>query len=188
MELITHAAVASTPEIRRVLDIGCGAGNNTIRLRQVYGRDFDSDLLDLSVPMLERAELRVREAGANKIRLWQSDFRTADLPEGSFDVVLAAGTVAPFIYSISQQGLRKRSRNHVHLSADEYTAVKVAQRRGKPIVLIIESGKMEHSGHNFFLSANGVWLTNEVPTEFIHFEYPALMLTDTSFLRNPNYH
>ncbi len=93
MELITHAAVASTPEIRRVLDIGCGAGNNTIRLRQVYGRDFDSDLLDLCVPMLERAELRVCEAGANRIRLRQSDFRTADLPEGSFDVVLAAAVL-----------------------------------------------------------------------------------------------
>jgi tRNA (cmo5U34)-methyltransferase len=37
MSLITEAAVRSTPEIHRVLDIGCGAGNNTIRLRQVYG-------------------------------------------------------------------------------------------------------------------------------------------------------
>lgn len=90
MELITHAAVASTPEIRCVLDIGCGAGNNTSRIHQGYGRGFDSDLLDLCVPMLERAELRVREAGANKTRLWQSDFRTADLPERSYDVVLAA--------------------------------------------------------------------------------------------------
>lgn len=52
MELITQAAVASTPNIRRVLDIGCGAGNNTIKLRQIYGRDFDADLLDLSEPML----------------------------------------------------------------------------------------------------------------------------------------
>lgn len=84
--------------------------------------------------------------------------------------LLYHGTVAPFIDSICQQGLRKRSRNHVHLSADESTAVKVAQRRGKPIVLIIEAGKMEHLDHNFFLSANGVWLTNEVPTEFICFE------------------
>jgi len=81
--------------------------------------------------------------------------------------LLYHGTVAPFIDSIRQQGLRKRSRNHVHLSADEATAVKVAQRRGKPIVLIIEAGKMEHTGHNFFLSANSVWLTEEVPTAFI---------------------
>jgi len=52
MELITRAAVASMPMIRHVLDVGCGAGNNTIRLRQVYGRDFDADLLDLSKTML----------------------------------------------------------------------------------------------------------------------------------------
>ncbi len=197
MELITHAAVASTPEIRRILDIGCGAGNNTLRLRQVYGRDFDSDLLDLCVPMLERAELRVREAGANKIRVWQSDFRTIDLPEGSFDVVLAAAVLhhlrddadwlAAFdkvyrllapggsfwitdLVSHETAGVDCMMWNRYGESADESTAVKVAQRRGKPIVLIIEAGKMEHSGHNFFLSANGVWLTNEVPTEFIRFE------------------
>jgi tRNA (cmo5U34)-methyltransferase len=32
MELIAQAAVKSTGNIRRVLDIGCGAGNNTIKL------------------------------------------------------------------------------------------------------------------------------------------------------------
>ncbi len=93
MELITHAAVASTLTIRRVLDIGCGAGNNTIRLRQVYGKNFDADLLDLSAPMLTRAEQRVREAGANEIRIWQSDFRDAVLPSDSFDVILAAAVL-----------------------------------------------------------------------------------------------
>ncbi len=93
MELITQAAVASTSNIRRVLDIGCGAGNNTIKLRQIYGRDFDADLLDLSEPMLSRAESRVREAGAGEIRLWQNDFRDATLPDGAFDVILAAAVL-----------------------------------------------------------------------------------------------
>lgn len=83
--------------------------------------------------------------------------------------LLYHGTVAPFIDSIRQQGLRKRSRNHVHLSEDEATAVKVARRRGKPIVLIIEAARMDNLGHKFFLSANGVWLTEEVPTAFIQF-------------------
>jgi tRNA (cmo5U34)-methyltransferase len=93
MELITQAAVASTPNIRRVLDIGCGAGNNTIKLRQMYGRDFDSDLLDLSEPMLSRAESRVRDAGAGEIRIWHDDFRRAMLPESAFDVILAAAVL-----------------------------------------------------------------------------------------------
>jgi tRNA (cmo5U34)-methyltransferase len=93
MELISRAAVASTPTIRRVLDVGCGAGNNTIKLRQVYGLDFDADLLDLSSSMLSRAEQRVREAGAGEIRVWQTDFREADFPDESFDVILAAAVL-----------------------------------------------------------------------------------------------
>tara|TARA_R110002073_G_scaffold220878_7_gene381058 strand:+ start:3908 stop:4669 length:762 start_codon:yes stop_codon:yes gene_type:complete len=93
MELITQAAIAATPKIRRVLDIGCGAGNNTIKLRQEYGRNFDIDLLDLSQPMLTRAEQRVRDAGAEEVRVWQADFRDADLPEHSYDVILAAAVL-----------------------------------------------------------------------------------------------
>ncbi|QDV25734.1 class I SAM-dependent methyltransferase [Aureliella helgolandensis] len=93
MELITHAAVASTTTIRRVLDVGCGAGNNTIRLRQVYGRHFDIDLVDLSQPMLVRAEERVRQAGVGELRVHHGDFRVAELPAGSFDVILAAAVL-----------------------------------------------------------------------------------------------
>lgn len=93
MELITQAAVAATPNIRRVLDIGCGAGNNTIKLRHAYGRAFDVDLLDLSQPMLAKAEERVTDAGVGNIQIWQSDFRDAELPEGSFDVILAAAVL-----------------------------------------------------------------------------------------------
>ncbi|QDU55656.1 class I SAM-dependent methyltransferase [Aeoliella mucimassa] len=93
MELITQAAIASTPTIRRVLDIGCGAGNNTLKLRQAYGSNFDVDLLDLSRPMLDRAEQRVAEAGAGAISIWHDDFRHAELPSESFDVVLAAAVL-----------------------------------------------------------------------------------------------
>ncbi len=93
MELITDAAVSCTPNIRRVLDIGCGAGNNTIRLRQTSRHDFDVDLLDLSAPMLQRAAERVGEVNSGTIRSMQADFRTADLPAGSYDVILAAAVL-----------------------------------------------------------------------------------------------
>ncbi len=79
------------------------------------------------------------------------------------------GTVDQFLASIRQQGLLKRSRNHVHLSIDRETASKVAMRRGKPIVLTIASGQMHQDGKQFFLSANGVWLTDAVPVEYIRF-------------------
>jgi tRNA (cmo5U34)-methyltransferase len=93
MKLITEAAVQMTPSIERVLDIGCGAGNNTLKLREVYGKPFHSDLLDLSQPMLERAEQRVKEAGIDSVTVWQADLRDADLPKESYDVILAAAVL-----------------------------------------------------------------------------------------------
>ncbi len=79
------------------------------------------------------------------------------------------GTVAAFIESIREKGLLKRSRNHVHLSADIHTAKKVGARRGKPVILTIRSVAMHESGHIFYRSANGVWLTDAVPARFIDF-------------------
>ncbi len=79
------------------------------------------------------------------------------------------GTVAAFIENIRHQGLLKRSRNHVHLSADMETAKKVGARRGKPVILTIQAHAMHESGHAFYRSANGIWLTVAVPVEFIQF-------------------
>lgn len=96
MELITAAAVASTNSIKRVLDIGCGAGNNTIKLRQSTGSDFDVDLVDLSQPMLDRAVERISQINTGSIARHHDDFRTAELPAGSFDVILAAAVLHHF--------------------------------------------------------------------------------------------
>ena len=93
MELITQAAVACTTPIRRVLDIGCGAGNNTIKLRQVLSRDFSVDLLDLSRPMLARAAERVGEINNGAIRTIAGDFREVELESAAYDVVLAATVI-----------------------------------------------------------------------------------------------
>lgn len=93
MQLITEAAVRLTPQIGRVLDIGCGAGNNTLKLKEGYGKPFACDLLDLSLPMLERAKERVHQVGIETVRLWQIDFRQAELPAESYDVILAAAVL-----------------------------------------------------------------------------------------------
>ncbi|WP_309385273.1 class I SAM-dependent methyltransferase [Cerasicoccus frondis] len=93
MDLITQAAIAATPTIRRVLDIGCGAANNTIKLRQEYGRDFDCDICDLSLPMLERAEERIEAENSGSITVYQGDFRDIAFPTHSFDVVIAAAVL-----------------------------------------------------------------------------------------------
>lgn len=93
MELITQAAVAVSAPIQRVLDIGCGAGNNTLRLRQVTDDDFDVDLVDLSQPMLDRARQRIEESNGGNVRTFAADFRDVDLPEQSFDVIVAAAVL-----------------------------------------------------------------------------------------------
>ena len=93
MELITIAATKATSPIRRVLDIGCGAGNNTIRLRQQLGHDVDADLLDLSQPMLDRALERVTDVNAGTANAICGDFRELDLPSGQYDVILAAAVL-----------------------------------------------------------------------------------------------
>ena len=93
MELITQAAAASTSPIRRVLDIGCGAGNNTLKLLAVVPGGFACDLLDLSQPMLDRASERVGAATTQPVRTIAADFRDADLADETYDVVLAAAVL-----------------------------------------------------------------------------------------------
>ncbi len=77
------------------------------------------------------------------------------------------GTVAKFLDSILAAGLQKMDRHDVHLSKDVETATKVGRRRGKPIILVIDSPKMAADGYKFRLSENGVWLTDHVPVKYI---------------------
>src|SRR4051812_11958796 len=90
-----------------------------------------------------------------------------ELPEATPPATLYHGTVAEFLDAIRDKGLIKGSRHHVHMSADIETAKKVGGRRGKPVVLVVRAEAMAAAGHVFFLSANGVWLTDHVPPAFI---------------------
>ncbi len=92
MALITQAAIETTQDIRRVLDIGCGAGNNVLKLLQ-SAAPFDCDLIDLSRPMLDKARERIAAVNPNKIRTLQGDFRHIDLPSQTYDVILAAAVL-----------------------------------------------------------------------------------------------
>jgi putative RNA 2'-phosphotransferase len=77
--------------------------------------------------------------------------------------ILYHGTAERFLASIEQQGLIKGKRHHVHLSADVDTATKVGRRHG------IEAGRMRQDGFIFYLSVNGVWLTDRVPVHYLVF-------------------
>jgi putative RNA 2'-phosphotransferase len=81
--------------------------------------------------------------------------------------VLFHGTSAQSVDSILKEGIRKGNRLHVHLSATEEVAESVGQRHGTPVVLRVDAGRMYAEGHEFYLSRNGVWLTDFVSPEYV---------------------
>lgn len=90
-----------------------------------------------------------------------------DLPVAEPPPALFHGTVAAALPRIRQDGLRPMDRHDVHLSPDEETARRVGARRGRPIVLRVDAAAMRAAGHEFRVSANGVWLVPEVPPRYL---------------------
>src|SRR5947208_339615 len=79
------------------------------------------------------------------------------------------GTATRFLAAIRQNGLHKMQRHDVHLSAETRVKLQVGGRDGKPVLLTIRAGDMHRAGFVFRCSANGVWLVDHVPPEFIEF-------------------
>ena len=106
---------------------------------------------------------RIRANQGHSVEV-QLDYEATTPPE-----MLYHGTVEKFLEAIAEQGLCKMQRHHVHLSQTQVTASKVGQRRGRPIILEVYAARMHAVGHVFYVSANGVWLTEHVPPRYIHF-------------------
>jgi len=81
--------------------------------------------------------------------------------------ILYHGTSSDKVNSILKTGLNKGSRHHVHLSKDLSTATSVGSRHGKPVLFEVQSKQMYAEGFSFFISENGVWLTDEVPPKYL---------------------
>jgi putative RNA 2'-phosphotransferase len=105
--------------------------------------------------------LRIRANQGHSIEV-DLGFEKAEPPE-----LLYHGTASHNLTAIRQQGIVKGNRQYVHLSLDNETAESVGSRYGKPVVLTVKAGRMHQAGFSFFLSANGVWLTEHVPTEYV---------------------
>jgi len=91
MELCTEAAKYVNPTAKDLLDIGCGAGNYTLKMLSKIS-NLNCTLNDLSMPMLERAQQRVAPQTNGKVSIIQEDMRNLNLTDESFDIVLAAAT------------------------------------------------------------------------------------------------
>ena len=92
MALVAQAAACTMPHARQVLDVGCGAGNYTLKLLS-YLPNLDVTLIDLSGPMLARASDRVTPATTGSVTTLQGDIRERALADESFDIILAAAVL-----------------------------------------------------------------------------------------------
>lgn len=72
------------------------------------------------------------------------------------------GTASRFLPAIQREGIRKMSRQYVHLSGEFETAMAVGRRHGIPVVITIDAQAMSRDGVTFYRSENGVWLCEQV--------------------------
>ena len=156
-------------EIGLALDeSGWAALAELVRLSNQHGTQLTRELVEEVVAKNDkqrfmispdRTKIRANQGHSIEVEL---GLAAAQPPE-----LLFHGTIERFLDSIRTQGLHRGNRRHVHLSADEHTARGVATRRGRLVILTVAARMMSESGHMFYLSQNGVWLTEHVPPEFI---------------------
>jgi len=122
----------------------------------------------LAVESNDKQRFILSEDG-NRIRANQGHSISIDLglKPSAPPEILYHGTATRFLEPILEQGLKKMNRQHVHLSADVETAVKVGSRHGKPVILTLDTASMVKDGHDFYMSENGVWLTDRVPPQYL---------------------
>ncbi len=92
LELITSAAAVTNPDATHLLDVGCGAGNYSLKmLEKLPNREIT--LVDLSQPMLTRAKERIQRVSNGRIHTYQSDIRDLNLADEQFDIIVAAAVL-----------------------------------------------------------------------------------------------
>jgi len=170
-KLLSYILRHSPETIKLKLDEnGWADVNELIAKFDLYDLTLDLELLQYVVENNDKKRFAFNE-DKTRIRANQGHSIAVELNLNETEPLeyLYHGTVEKFLPDIKTQGLQKMSRQHVHLSADKETANKVGGRRGKPVILIVNSGAMHRAGYKFYLSANNVWLTDVVPAEYIEF-------------------
>lgn len=129
------------------------------------------DIIDEVVDTNEKKRFAYNSDGT-KIRASQGHSIDVDLKMSSVSPpeILFHGTASRFIHFIKKDGIKKMNRQHVHLSSTKSTAISVGSRHGDSCVIVVKSGDMKRDGFVFFMSENGVWLTDNVPSKYLVFE------------------
>jgi len=124
------------------------------------------EMIDQIVREDAKQRYAISEDG-NRIRANQGHSIEVDLKLQSKipPVTLYHGTHEGVLKTVLKEGLKKMNRHHVHLSVDAETAKMVGSRRGKPVILTVDTRSMVRDGIKFYISENGVWLTDYVAPE-----------------------
>ncbi|WP_377268794.1 RNA 2'-phosphotransferase [Peterkaempfera sp. SMS 1(5)a] len=132
------------------------------------GRRISRDQLDHVVATNNKKRFAYSDDGL-RIRASQGHSVAVDLGLAPAEPppLLYHGTASRSLAAVLREGLRPMSRQHVHLSVDRETAVRVGARHGRPVVLAVDAAGMAAAGHLFRVSANGVWLADTVPPQFL---------------------
>jgi putative RNA 2'-phosphotransferase len=139
-------------------------------LRALAAAGLPTTMLELEALVTTSDKQRFElSAGNEKIRARQGHSVPVqgDWPIASPPDFLFHGTAPQFLAPIFREGLRSGRRHHVHLSSTIEAAAAVGRRRGAPVVLEVDAGKMVGDSFVFRLSSNGVWLTEHVPPEYL---------------------
>ncbi len=134
------------------------------------GRSLNREQLDSVVRENDKQRFAFSDDG-QRIRANQGHSIDVDLDHAAArpPAELYHGTPQKFLESIRASGLKRMSRHHVHLHEEVSVADAVGRRRGQPVILVINSGKMHREGYTFWVTPNRVWLVDAVPAEFIRF-------------------
>lgn len=135
-----------------------------------HGKSLTLDELKHIVATSDKKRFAFSDDG-QRIRASQGHSVEVDLqyPPQTPPEILYHGTATRFLDGIRKDGLQKMGRHDVHLSAETKVTVQVGSRHGKPALLTIRAGEMHRAGFVFHCSANGVWLVDHVPSQFIEF-------------------
>ena len=86
---------------KRILDIGCGLGHNTVPLARTFA-NAEVIAVDLAEPMLRYGHARARGMSVNNIVFKQANAERLDFPRGHFDFIYSS----MFLHETSYAALR----------------------------------------------------------------------------------
>lgn len=144
--------------------------DDLVRAAAAAGVAIDSETLESIVHESEKKRFTLSDDGKRiKANYGHSIDIDLGLEQREPPELLFHGTATDQVEAIKQEGIGRRGRRYVHLSADDATALEVGRRHGDPVVLKVQARLMHEHGFEFYLSESDIWLTRSVPPFYVLF-------------------